>query len=230
MRNAVRLQCIHQNRLFRECLTGALSQVNGYEVREVDHRKSDRRAQIQTFRPHVVLVDLDLPANLAPELISHISTSFQNTKVILLVPQSEPASKAEGRIVECIAAGTHGYVLEESSLEDLKSAVENVINGQTFCSPQIVQAMFAQLAVLARESRWRTRVDAGTLSRRELEILELIADGLSNKQVARRLCLSLYTVKNHVHNILEKLHVGSRFEAVKHAFDNGWLISPSASA
>ena len=83
--------------------------------------------------------------------------------------------------------------------------------------------MFAELVAFARQSRWQRHIKATILSPRELEILGWIADGSSNKEIAQRLCLSLYTVKNHVHNILEKMQVSDRREAVRFAVAQGWL-------
>ena len=139
-------------------------------------------------------------------------------------------------VLECVEAGAHGFVLEESSLEDLRNAIDLVVAGQRFYSQSIVESMFDQLALFSRESRWRSRLKNVALTQRELEVLRWIAEGLSNKQVARKLSVSLYTVKNHVHNILEKLQVSDRFEAVEQAIDNRWFRtgarrdSPSTSA
>ena len=95
--------------------------------------------------------------------------------------------------------------------------------GETFCSPQIAYSIFSRVAELARKRHDRLIPEFGNVTLREIEILQLVSEGLSNKQIAQRLSLSLYTVKNHVHNVLEKLQARNRLEAVNYALDKGLL-------
>jgi DNA-binding NarL/FixJ family response regulator len=133
-----------------------------------------------------------------------------NTKVIVLVPDDHD------RLVECIAAGAHGCVMERSPLEDLGEAISRVLNGETFCSPDIVTTMFSQLARFASLNGELGQVTKERrLTSREHDVLDLLAKRKSNKQIASELSISLFTVKNHVHNILEKLNAESRIEAVE---------------
>ncbi len=218
MRRAIHLRIIHRNRLFRECLASVLSDGQRLEVRDIDHAEPGFLEALTKQPPDVVLIDLNLPDQLAPELTQHIREHLDRSKVILLAYANE-----QDNLVECIAAGAHGCVLEESSLSHLRVAVEKVVGGETFCSPEIVHSMFNRLAQTARDSYWHERPKAIELTPRELEVVHLIAERLSNKQIAQRLSLSLYTVKNHVHNIVEKLQVGDRFEAVEYARRRRWL-------
>ena len=226
MSQSVRLQCLHHHRLFRECLRSGLES-HQFIVREVDHSKSDFRKQLYDWPADVILVDLDLPERLAVEITRHARTYLRDAKVVLLIPSQHASAYDKQKIFECIDVGANGYLWEQSSLDELTAAISHVLQGATYCSPQIVDSMFAELALFHREARTRRRVHSMTLTQRELEVLGWIAEGLSNKQVAKRLSLSLYTVKNHVHRILEKLQVDDRFAAVKRAVDNEWLLPPS---
>ena len=115
-------------------------------------------------------------------------------------------------------------MLEESSLDDLRDAIVRVASGQNFCSHGLVHAVFHRLAHRMKEPIARPQRDEGELlTARELEIVGLIAEHLSNKQIAKRLAVSLNTVKNHVHNIVEKLQVTGRYEAVDYARRQRWL-------
>jgi DNA-binding NarL/FixJ family response regulator len=107
----------------------------------------------------------------------------------------------------------------------VQHALACVLAGQFVSPPRLVQSMFARLAgeSVAPTSTWRTRAESADLTEREFEIVNLIADGLSNKQIARRLSVSLYTVKNHVHNLLQKLQASDRMAAVSHLRARGWL-------
>jgi RNA polymerase sigma factor (sigma-70 family) len=127
------------------------------------------------------------------------------------------------QILECVSAGAHGCVSENCSLQCVQDAVRRASAGETICSPEIVRSIFSGFQSLERESRSRRLDEANTLTPREQEVLQLIAGHLTNKQIARRLSVSLYTVKNHVHSILEKLRVDSRQQAAVQAKRWQWL-------
>jgi len=218
MGSTIRLAVIHQSRLLRECMVSVLTGGRGLEVTSGDPNSDDLLESLAQGQPHVVLIDLSLPGRGAVHLTQEFARRLQGAKIVLLA-----RSGSHENLLECIAAGAHGCVLEETSLDELQAAVERVLRGEMFCSPEIVQSMFTQLAQVARDSAWRERVSCVSLTARELEILHLIADRLSNKEIAKRLCLSLHTVKNHVHNIVEKLHVEDRHGAVEYARQHRWL-------
>ncbi len=214
----IRIKIIHRNRIFRECLARVLSGDGRFVVAPVDHTDADYLAAIASEHPQVVLLDLNLPDQLALSLTQHIREEASYARIILLTHVS-----TQDDLVECFAAGAHGGVLEESSLQDLREAIERVLAGETFCSPGMVHSVFRRLAQTARENYRRDRVEVVQLTARELEIVRLIAAHLSNKQIAKKLSVSLYTVKNHVHNIVEKLQVTGRYEAVDYARKQRWL-------
>jgi len=109
------------------------------------------------------------------------------------------------------SVGIAGFVTSEASVAELVAAIESVARGESLCSPSVVAALLRRLGSLARS--WAEADPTQPLTRREREILELIDEGLSNKQIAQRLRIELPTVKNHVHNILGKLGVRRRAEA-----------------
>jgi DNA-binding NarL/FixJ family response regulator len=196
-----------------------------FRLTDVDQTDPNYLKSIQEQDPDIILIDLNLPEQLAVGLTQYIRERVPRAKMILLAPAQAllAHSDAEHRLVECLAAGAHGCVLQESSLQELQTAIENVVAGEKFYSPEIVPSMCDRLVQVARGVSWRERVKSVDLTPRELEVVSLIAEELSNKQIARRLSLSLYTVKNHVHNIVEKLQVENRFKAVEYARQQGWL-------
>ena len=215
----IRVKIIHRNRIFRECLANVLSEDNRFLVEQVDHTTDDFLAAIAADSPHVVLIDLNLPEQLALSLTHHIREQAPSLRIILLTPAS-----THDDLVECFAAGAQGCVLEESSLHDLREAIEKVAAGGTYCSHGLVHAVFRSMAQAARESYRHDRDGTACLTPRELDIVRLISEHLSNKQIARRLSVSLNTVKNHVHNLVEKLKVTGRYEAVDYSRKQRWLV------
>jgi len=222
IRATIHVTIVHQNRIFRECLAAVLSGDGRFLVRQVDHTGPDCLAAIAAESPQVVLIDLSLPDQLALDLTRRIHAQPSEPYVVLLTH-----AHSHDDLVECFTAGAHGCVLEESSLEDLCAAIEQVAAGGMFCSHRIVHSMFHRMAQSAKGNYGRDRDVAACLTPRELEIVRLIAEHLSNKQIAKRLSVSLFTVKNHVHNIVEKLQVSGRYEAVDFARKHHWLDAVS---
>jgi DNA-binding NarL/FixJ family response regulator len=219
MEPVARLCIFHRNRLFGECLASALVGQGKLHAKFHSHTDPNHVKDMEQEGINVVLVDLAL-GPFAIELAGRLRATRESTRILLLV-----SANSHALISEAIKAGAHGCVLEEISLRELKEAIARVTAGEFFCSPQLIESLFTRMAELSRreEPRWRSSVNSADLTERELEILCLVADGLSNKQIARRLCLSLYTVKNHVHNVLQKLQVGDRYQAVAHLREHGWL-------
>ena len=133
-------------------------------------------------------------------------------------------AESDEQVVDCLLAGAGGFLLRDQSLAEVAAAIEMVARGERVCTPGVMRLLFARLSELGRERKRRQRLEVLDLSAREMEILRLIADGLTNQEIASRLYLSVHTVKNHVHRILDVLGVHSRWGAVNHAFAKGWLI------
>jgi len=133
-------------------------------------------------------------------------------------------------ILSCIEEdGAAGYLLTDASLDDLVNNVQAVMRGETLCSPRIARLAFNRVFKLMRQVNYYDRPHNGaSLTRREAEIINLIEKGLSNKEIALQLHIELSTVKNHVHNILDKLQLHSRHSAVKYAKAQGLISSVEA--
>jgi len=156
----------------------------------------------------VVLLDTAIPDNVW--IVRALVAAVPGPKVVALaVPE------VEREVLACAEAGVAGYVTREGSVEDLVAAVESVARGEMVISPRMAATLLQRVATLALEQS-PAAIEA-RLTTREVEILDLIDQGLSNKEIARRLTIELSTVKNHVHNILEKLNVTRRGEAAARA-------------
>ena len=146
------------------------------------------------------------------EATARLSASLPTTKIIMLTVSDE-----ESDLYEAIKAGASGYLLKEISIEEVADAVRAVVQGQTLISPSMASKLIVEFANLARKADDKDQVSVPRLTDRELEVLKLVAQGLTNREVADGLYIAENTVKNHVRNILEKLHLHSRMEAVLYA-------------
>lgn len=213
MKGRDRILVFHRNQLFRDCLVNFLERDCDYEAIAIDHTETDDADLWLQDSAHLVLLDLGLPDRLAMEVATMIRDRESATRVVLLVPEDGED------LVDGVAAGAHGCVHEGASVDELKEALRQVTDGQSYCSGGLIAAMFRELA---RPSRPTAPGDSFSepdprLTAREREVLELVAQYKSNKEIAHQLCVSLFTVKNHVHNILEKLHVENRMQAADFA-------------
>jgi two-component system, NarL family, nitrate/nitrite response regulator NarL len=166
----------------------------------------------------VALVSTRLPDNGGLRLTNTIADIAPSIKVLALGLTEE-----KKRVLRYVEAGASGYILKDDSLEDLIEIVRATQEGKVFVSPQIAAAMMERLSDLAQifAGVENNLTDTTTLTSREMEVLELISKGYTNQQIAQNLVIEVGTVKNHVHNILEKLNVNSRGEAAAYlAFIN----------
>lgn len=214
----LRLVIADRHQLFRDCLATVLAEGQRFEVVGKVASGQEALGWLEGSRVDILLVALDSPADGICGLIREVEEKSPSSKVVLL-----GRDESEERILDCLQAGACGYLARDQSLSELRSAIEAVSQGDTVCTPRIAHSLFARLARLGRERRRSARLDYLTLTPRELEILSLISEGLSNQEIAGRLFLSVHTVKNHVHKTLETLGVHSRWAAVRHAVERGWI-------
>ena len=158
----------------------------------------------------VALVSTRLPDQGALKLTQAITELAPATKVLALGMTEE-----KKRVLRYVEAGAAGYILKDDSLDDMIETIRAAEEGKVFVSPKIAAAMMERLSDLAQmfSDVENSITDDADLTDRELEVLELIGEGLTNQQISEQLVIEVGTVKNHVHSILEKLNVSTRGEA-----------------
>jgi len=207
----VRVLILHEVRVLQDGLASLLRRTPGFKVVTIPPQEIGYKEQQEGSKVDVVLAvsGLFVNANTAADQIQSIKNEFPDAKVIIL-----GVSGTEYEILEFIEAGASGYILPDSSLENMIETIRAVYRGKAMCSPDILPLLFERVASLRTQLQTVQNNHLASLTQRELEVLQLVNDGMSNKEIAARFQLELQTVKNHVHNILEKLRVKNRREAV----------------
>ncbi len=215
MKQPIHVFIVDDNRLLREGLVSMLAEQEDLMV--VGAAASGRKAleQIRELRPEVALIDIGMPEKGGIEVTQALHQDMPEVKVIIL---GMPDLTDE--IMACIEAGAAGYVLKEASFDYLVETIRSANRGESFCSPRMAASLFSRVAELAGD---RIPQSSVKLTPREVEIINKIAEGLSNKEIAQRLSIEVQTVKNHIHNILDKLQLHNRLEAVQYARERNLL-------
>ena len=173
----------------------------------------------ESAAPDVVLLDVRMPKKSGIEACLAIKESVPSAKIIMLTVSDE-----EGDLYEAVKSGASGYLLKDSSIEEVAQAIRVVADGQSLISPSMAIKLIDEFKQMSRPER--ETGPALRLTERELDVLRLVAQGHSNKEIAARLFISENTVKNHVRNMLEKLQLHSRMEAVMYAVRENLLELP----
>ena len=217
----IRIFIIGDNRLFTEAVATMLNTREGITLVGSAANQYEALQAVRSLPIDVVLLDANMDEVHVDLLTRDIKGEASELKIIILGLDHNDES-----ILEYIEAGADGYVLKDGSFNELVSTIREVRLGRTSCSPRVAALVFARVTELTRDRSTRQVLPQTMLTPREQDILKLIAAGLANKEIANQLNISVSTVKNHVHNILDKFQVHYRHDAIRHAFDIGLLDKP----
>jgi len=211
-RSAVGVVIVAGVRVYRENLAAALEPLERIDVHGSAPDWSEAFVYIHGRHPDIVLVDADLiPAGRGARLLAR---TMPRLRIVALAVAEDEAS-----VLRCLEAGVSAYVRSDAPLAELVETIERTASGELLCSPRIAGALGRRLSDLAAEREPST--DIAHLTTREIEVVHLIEQGMSNQEIANCLYIELATVKNHVHNILAKLQIRSRADAAD------WVRGPS---
>jgi two-component system nitrate/nitrite response regulator NarL len=199
-------------KLYRDGIAHFLRASERFEVLGTAHEGAATVRLAQDLRPDVIL--LDMAMGCSRNTARSLRLLLPRTPIVALA-----VSESENDVVDCVQAGISAYVPREGSLDALLATLALAVKGEAECSGSVTGELIRRLAALAcHNGDWEHASPVPVrLTAREAEVVSLIDDGLSNKQIACRLCIELSTVKNHVHSILEKLGARSRGEAAARA-------------
>ncbi|MBB6453636.1 two-component system response regulator DegU [Salirhabdus euzebyi] len=220
-----RIVLIDDHKLFREGIKRILDFENDFEVVAEGDDGNQAIELVRNYHPDVVLMDINMPTINGVEATKNLVTQFPDVKIIILSIHDD-----ESYVTHALKTGAQGYLLKEMDTDELIEAVKVVYNGGSYLHPKVTHNLVREYRRLANGTNTSSafkkveyRKPLHLLTRRECEVLQLLADGKSNRGVAEALYISEKTVKNHVSNILQKMDANDRTQAVVQAIKNGWV-------
>jgi two-component system NarL family response regulator len=207
----IRALIVDDHALFRRGLEMVLDAEDDIEVVGEASDGAEAVEKAGESLPDVVLMDIRMPRSSGIEACRTMKEVAPSTKIVMLTISDEEAD-----LFEAIRAGASGYLLKDIPLDEVADVVRAVHDGQSLINPSMAAKLLTEFAALAQrgEEERAQQVPAPRLTEREIEVLKLVARGMNNRDIAKELFISENTVKNHVRNILEKLQIHSRMEAV----------------
>jgi DNA-binding NarL/FixJ family response regulator len=210
--DAIRVLLVDDHALFRRGLQATLDLEPGIAVVGECGDGAQALDRATETLPDVILMDVRMPRHDGIEACSAIKEAVPSAKIIMLTMSDEEAD-----LYEAIKAGASGYLLKDLPADELASSIRAVHTGQSLISPTLASKLLTEFAAMVKRTDTTQSIPTPRLTSREMEVLKLVARGMNNRDVARDLFISENTVKNHVRNILEKLQLHSRMEAVMYA-------------
>jgi len=207
----IRAMIVDDHALFRRGLEMVLEEEPDIELVGQASDGAEAVEKAAESLPDVVLMDIRMPRSSGIEACRAMKEAAPSAKIVILTISDE-----EEDLFEAIRAGASGYLLKDIPLDEVADAVRAVHGGQSLINPSMAGKLLTEFATLAkRDDEERAQeVPAPRLTEREMQVLKLVARGMNNRDIAKELFISENTVKNHVRNILEKLQIHSRMEAV----------------
>ena len=208
----LRVIVVDDHALFRRGLQMVLDEEPDIELVGEASDGAEAVQRAGELMPDVVLMDVRMPKRSGIDAAREIKDLLPHVKILMLT-----ISDDEADLYEAIKAGAAGYLLKEIPIEEVADAIRSVWSGQSRISPSMASKLLTEFAAMSKAATERPQMPAPKLTDREMEVLKLVAQGMNNRDIAKELYISENTVKNHIRNILEKLHLHSRMEAVVYA-------------
>ncbi len=207
----IKILLIEDNRILREGIKALVNAQPDLKIVAASEGKHMTVREVRTLKAQIVLLDLGLQSENGLEVVKTLAREMPETKVIGmgLIPSQRD-------IIEIVEAGAAGFILKDASIGDFLQTIRSIAQGHKVLPSLLTASLFSHVVQLALRQGKRKLSEGVRMTKREREIIVLIAEGMSNKDIAERLSLSAYTVKSHVHNIMEKLALHSRLQIAAH--------------
>ena len=207
MNETISLVLVDDNRLLREGLVRLIREQKDFRILAASADAEEAMAKVREAKPDVVLLDYGLEGHDSLALTATVRLDVPEAKVIVLglLPIEED-------IVSFVRAGASGFIMRDATFDEFVRTIRSVVGGMVVLPSQLTGSLFNQIAHHAAQRGAPRELEAIRLTQRERQVIDLIGEGLANKEIAARLHIAVHTVKSHVHNVLEKLALHSRLE------------------
>ena len=209
----IRLLLIEDNRLLRDGILSILKPHKDIVIIAASGNGKNTFVKIKQLKPNVVLLDLGLRSQNSLHIVEIVKKDFPEAKVIIM-----DLAPVQADILQFVKAGANGFILKDASLKDFLITIRTVSEGATVLPPLLVDSLFSQIVDHAVRNGKSKLNGAVKMTKREREVIGLLAEGLTNKEIAQKIHVSTFTVKSHIHNIMEKLALHTRLEIANYSY------------
>ncbi len=220
----IRLLLIEDNHLLRNGIFSILKVQKDILIIAASGDGKSTLFKIKQLKPNIVLLDLGLRSQNSLHVVEIVKKDFPQAKIIVM-----DLAPVQADILQYVKAGANGFILKDTSLQDFLITIRSVAEGSTVLPPILIDSLFSQIVDYAiREGNSKLQ-DAVKMTAREREVIILLGDGNSNKEIAQKINVSTYTVKSHIHNIMEKLALHTRLEIANYSYSGETLKTVAKS-
>jgi len=220
----IRLLLIEDNRLLRDGIFSILKLQKDIVIIAASGDGKSTLIKIKQLKPNVVLLDLGLRSQNSLHVVEIVKKDFPEAKIIVM-----DLAPVQSDILQYVKAGANGFILKDTSLRDFLTTIRSVAEGSTVLPPVLVDSLFSQIVDYAVREGKSTLQESVKMTKREREVIGLLSEGMSNKEIAQKTRISTYTVKSHIHNIMEKLALHTRLEIANYSYSGETLKSIAKS-
>ncbi|HMD13988.1 MAG TPA: response regulator transcription factor [Bacteroidota bacterium] len=207
---------IEDNRFLRDGIAAILNAYDDIKVVATPGNSEKKGLNILAFKPNVILLDAGLRSRNSLHSVEIVKKEYPRAKVIVM-----DLAPVQGDILRFVTAGASGFITKDSTVDDFFATIRSVAKGVNVLPSFLIGSLFSYIIEHAVGGRKISFNQAIRITKREQEVINLMSKGLSNKEIGHRLHITTYTIKSHVHNIMEKLALHTRLEVARYAYDDG---------
>jgi DNA-binding NarL/FixJ family response regulator len=218
MKNKIKLLLIEDNRLLRNGILSILKPHKDIIILASSGEGKKTIIKINKLKPNVILLDLGLRSQNSLHVVEIVKRDLPEAKIIVM-----DLAPIQADILQYVKAGANGFILKDASLNDLIITIRTVADGSTVLPPLLVDSLFSQIVENAVRDGKSEIKEAVKMTKREKEVIALLSEGMSNKEIGQKMHISTYTIKSHIHNIMEKLALHTRLEIANYSYTGDTL-------
>ena len=220
----IRLLLIEDNRLLRDGILEIFKPHKDIVIIAASGDGKNTLVKIKQLKPNVLLLDLGLRSQNSLHVVEIVKKDFPQAKIIVM-----DLAPVQADILQYVKAGANGFILKDASLNDFLITIRKVSEGSTVLPPLLLDSLFSQIVDHAvREGKPKLK-EAVRMTKREREVIGLLGEGMSNREIGQKIRVSTYTVKSHIHNIMEKLALHTRLEIANYSYTDQTLKTVTKS-